>query len=164
MTCEPRPDSEEFPVIPEVTAGRSFLGPLPDNRDLVDTISAACRRHGLVLATFRVHGVVTRATLGVYDPRQQVYVTATETFDGEIVGCSGIFTDGPAGPEVIARMAVADDAGNVIGGRLFSDTMTIGADIHIQEWLGPKMHRQMHPDTGLAVLTPTAQETAGAPS
>lgn len=149
----------------EVCPGRHLMGSLPDNRDLVDTIVAVCCNHGIGQGTFSVRGNVTRVTLGVFDPQQQVYVTATESFTGEIVHCSGTITGGPAAPDVMACMAIADDAGNVIGGRLFSETLTLGAEILIQEWLGQPMNRQTDPHTGLSVLTrTTADEAAGKPT
>jgi predicted DNA-binding protein with PD1-like motif len=146
----------------EVSLGRHLIGPLPDNRDLVDTIVSVCRSQGIRQASFTVHGTVTQITLGVFDPQQQVYVTAMESFAGEIVHCSGMISGDPAAPDVLARVAVADGAGNVIGGRLFSETLVLGAEIDLQEWLGPPMNRQTDPNTGLPVLTRNGARAAGA--
>jgi len=149
-------------VLWEVTPGRCLMGPLPDNRDLIDTIMAVCRRHGIRQASFSVHGNVTQTTLGVFDPQQQVYLTAMESFAGEIVHCSGMISCDAEAPDVVARVAIADDAGNVIGGRLFSETLVLGAEIHLQEWLGPPMNRQTDPHTGLPVLIRNGAPAAGA--
>lgn len=146
----------------EITPGRRLMGSLPANRDLVDTIVAFCRSQGIRQASFSVHGTVTQVTLGVFDPQQQVYVTAMESFAGEIVHCSGMISGDPAAPDVLARVAIADGAGNVIGGRLFSETLVLGAEIDIQEWLGPPMNRQTDPNTGLPVLTRNDAHAAGA--
>ena len=156
---KPNPPTNQIPVMWDVTPGRRLMGPLPDNRDLVDTISSVCRHHGISLATFSVQGNATRATLGVFDPQQQVYVTAVESFSSEIVHCSGTITGRPAAIEVLARIAIADEAGNLIGGRLFSETLVLGAEIHLQEWLGSPMNRHPDPQTGLAVLNRTAPKT-----
>ena len=139
----------------EASSGRALMGPLPDNHDLVDTISAICLKHGIGLATFSVQGNITEATIGVYDPFQQVYITARESFPGEIVHCSGWFTGGQGTHDVSASIAIADDAGNVIGGKLFSETLVLGAEIILQEWQGPDIYRQTDPTTGLAILNRT---------
>jgi predicted DNA-binding protein with PD1-like motif len=93
---ETRPTLEEMPNMWAVSRGRTLMGTLPENRDLIDTVSALCRDHGIGLATFSIHGNVVQATIGVFDPLQQVYVTAVESFCGEIVHCTGWVTGSPA--------------------------------------------------------------------
>ncbi len=161
---ETRQTLKEMPNLRAISAGRTLMGTLPENHDLVDTISALCRQHDIALAAFSVHGNVVQATIGVFDPLQQVYITAVESFTGEIVHCAGWITGSPAVPEVSARIAIADDAGNVIGGKLFTETLVLGAEIFLQEWLGPSIHRRTDPDTGLAVVCRCANGTADIPS
>jgi len=161
---ETRQTLQEIPNIWAVSGGRTLMGSLPENRDLVDTISALCRQQEIGLATFSVHGNVVQTTIGVFDPSQQVYITAVESFPGEIVHCTGWITGSPEAPEVSARIAIADDAGNVIGGKLFTETLVLGAEIFLQEWLGPSIDRRTDPNTGLTVLSRCANRTADIPS
>jgi predicted DNA-binding protein with PD1-like motif len=65
---------------------------------------------------------------------------------------------------VTARIAIADDAGNVIGGKVFTETLLLGAEIFLHEWLGPSIDRRTDPHTGLAVLNRGVTRTAETPS
>lgn len=145
-------NSHEPPPLQECTRGRQFVGPLPDDRDLLDTMVALCRERGIAAATFTAAGCVTRATIGTFDPVQQVYITAVEAHPGEMVCCHGTISTGDDGPEPFGHIAIADDAGNVYGGRLFSETLTRGAHAAVQEWLGTPMTRKWNERSGLWVL------------
>lgn len=132
----------------EYQAGRRFLVRLADT-DLLSGVIDFCRRHAIHTAVFQAAGAVSRFTLGVYDPTQQVYVTHTEEAPREIVSCWGTVTAGDGNPVPAAHIGLADDQGRVTGGRLFSETRVIWAELVLEELTGPALIRRYDPATGL---------------
>lgn len=132
----------------EYKTGRRVLVRLSE-ADLLSAVSDFCRRHSISMATFQAAGAVSRFTLGVYDPTQQVYVTHTEEAPREIVSCWGTVTAGDGNPVPAGHIGLADDRGRVTGGRLFSETRVICAELVLTELTGPDLTRRYDPATGL---------------
>lgn len=137
----------------QYTIGRRFLGPLAGGQDLIDSIERLCRQNAIQMASFTARGSVMSATLGVYDPTQQVYVTFTENRPLEIVACSGDVSPQDGHPVVHAHIALCDAQGNAYGGRLFSETRICGGDVEIQELLGTPLERDIADASGLMPWT-----------
>jgi predicted DNA-binding protein with PD1-like motif len=142
--------------------GRRWLGRLSEDEDLIKAVTALSVAEGIATARVVVTGCVSRLTVGVYDPRQQVYVTRREERPMEIVSCQGLLTTGHCRPFFHAHILLADED-SVIGGRLFSDTLAAEAECVIEELLGPPADRSYDNVTGQLALTfdPTAPEDDG---
>jgi predicted DNA-binding protein with PD1-like motif len=121
----------------EYSPGRLLVGHLPHGEDLLASIAALCRAASVRTAVFSARGAVSSYTIGAYDPRQKVYVTAHVSSPGEIVSCSGSVATHDSGIEPTAHIVLADDQGGVTGGRLFSETRVFSGEIHLQECIGP---------------------------
>ena len=141
--------------------GRRLLGRLTGDEDLIQAVTALGLNEGITTASVTVTGRVSRLTVGVYDPRQQVYVTRREERPMEIVACRGVLTSGDCQPFFQAHILLADED-TVIGGRLFSETLAAEAECLVEELLGPPADRNYDTITGQLALTfhPTAPEDA----
>jgi predicted DNA-binding protein with PD1-like motif len=142
--------------------GRRLLGRLTGDEDLIQAVTAIGINARIATATVTVTGRVSCLTIGVYDPRQQVYVTRRERRPMEIVVCRGLLTTGDSQPFFQAHIMLADEDA-VIGGRLFSETLATEAECVVEELLGPPADRNYDTITGQLALTfhPTAPEDAG---
>lgn len=138
--------------ITEVKKGRQFIGRMARQCDSVDTVENLCLNHNIAVAGFTIRGSVTKATFGVYDQRQQVYITDQATRPFDILVCNGRFIRNRPGHQIRAWITLADNDGTVCGGRLFSETLVFEADIELQEMLGPMPPLAYDADTGLVSL------------
>jgi predicted DNA-binding protein with PD1-like motif len=115
--------------------GRHVVGPLPEQKDLIEAIETVCRQNAIVRATFSISGSVSSAMIGVFDQVQEVHVTHLENNATELLLCQGTFAATGAKPNVRAKIILADQQGQLTGGHLFSDTIIHDADIDLQELL-----------------------------
>jgi uncharacterized protein len=129
--------------------GRRLLTTLKRGDDLIGAVERFCRAVSVETASFSVWGGVSAFTLGVYDPDQQVYVTHSETAFREILSCTGTVSLQEGAPVVHARIVLADAAGGVTGGRLFSETRIFAAELVLEELLGPPIKRAYDSDIGM---------------
>jgi predicted DNA-binding protein with PD1-like motif len=133
----------------EFNRGRCLLGRLPHGKDLVAAVEDFCADHSLEMAVFSIIGAVTSATLGAYDQKQQVYVTAQKREPLEIVHCTGNVSLKNGKPTVHAHGVFSDINCQTIGGHVFSETVVFAGEIYIQELLGTPMARTYEEQTGL---------------
>lgn len=133
----------------EVIKGRRFLVRLAKDMDLIASVEDFCRSRSIELAAFSLRGSVSNATLGCYDPKQQVYVTNHDETPFELLACFGNVSrqDGKACAH--AHGVLADEKGVVTGGRLFSETVIFAAELDLQELIGKPLERVYDPQTGL---------------
>jgi len=113
--------------------GKSMLDSIPFGSDLIDFITRICQKNIMQTARFSVIGSVSSATIGVYDQKQQVYVTHIEKTATELISCLGMITQREGLPHVSAKIILADQQGNLTGGHLFSQTIVAHAQIAMQE-------------------------------
>jgi uncharacterized protein len=113
--------------------GNSTIDSIPSGSDLIDFITRICQKNVMQTARFSVIGSVSSATIGVYDQKQQVYVTHIEKTATELISCLGMITQQEGLPHVNAKIILADQQGNLTGGHLFSQTIVAHAQITMQE-------------------------------
>ncbi len=135
-------------VCTEFTAGRRFLGRLPRGGDLLASIETFCRSHNVETASFTVNGAVNRCTCGVYDQKQQVYVTHTQLGSLELAACQGNVSLLEDEPSVCMHAFLCDPQGKTFGGRLFTPTTVYAGEIDLLELKGPPLHRRYDAETG----------------
>ena len=136
-------------ICSEFKLGRRFLGRLPHGKDLITSIEDFCAASDIQTATFSVIGAVSSATIGVYDQKQQVYVTFTENAAMEIVNCIGNVSLKDKTPVIQSHIVLADEHGKIMGGRLFSETILFAGEIDLQEMTGEPLERVYDDKTGL---------------
>jgi predicted DNA-binding protein with PD1-like motif len=113
--------------------GRCFFESIPTDSDLIDYIKTQCLNQSIQTAGFTVMGTVTFATIGVYDPKQQVYVTHVEKKATEVISCIGHLTRNEGKAQVAAKIILAGQQGELTGGHLFAPTLVQKAEIDLQE-------------------------------
>ena len=140
--------------------GRRLLTTLKRGDDLVGAVEQFCRAVSVETACLSVWGAVSAVTLGVYDQQQQVYVTHSETASREILSCTGTVSLQEGAPVVHARIVLADAAGGVTGGRLFSETRIFAAELVLEEMIGSPLTRGYDSDTGMMLWRPPGAQRA----
>ena len=136
-------------ICSEFNLGRRLLGRLPHGKDMITSIEDVCIASDIQTATFSVIGAVSSATLGVYDQKQHVYVTFTESAAMEIVNCIGNVSLKDKIQVIKSHIVLADEHGKIIGGRLFSETILFTGEIDLQEMIGEPLERVYDDKTGL---------------
>ena len=135
----------------EFKAGRLFVGRLPHGQDLIASIEGFCQEASIQTATFSLIGAVSSFTIGAYDQKQQVYITATEKGPFEIITCTGNVSLMDGKPFVHAHIALGDQEGVLAGGHLFSETIIYAGEICLQELAGKPLERTYDETTGLSL-------------
>jgi predicted DNA-binding protein with PD1-like motif len=135
----------------EFQPGRYIVGRLPYGEDLISAIENFCKTSSIQMATFSLIGAVSSYTIGAYDQKQQVYVTATEEASFEIVTCTGNISLMDGNLSVHAHIVLGDDKGNTMGGHLFSETIIFAGEISLQELKGIPLERAYDENTGLSL-------------
>ena len=137
------------PVCSEFELGCRFVGRLPHGKDLIASIEDFCIESSIQMATFSVIGTVSSATIGVYDQKQQVYVTFTENMPMEVITCVGNVSLKDQAPVIHAHIVLGDECGKIIGGHLFSETVLYAGEMDLQELVGKPLERNYDRTTGL---------------
>ena len=135
----------------EFKLGRLFMGRLPHGQDLIASIEGFCQEASIQTATFSLIGAVSSFTIGAYDQKQQVYITATEKGPFEIITCTGNVSLMDGKPFVHAHIALGDQEGVLAGGHLFSETIIYAGEICLQELAGKPLERTYDETTGLSL-------------
>lgn len=133
---------------------RRFWANLPMGVDLITAIVHFCKTHEIQMASFAVSGAVSMVTTGVYDQKQQVFVTQEKKGAYEIVSGTGtIVSENQNNTEsngyfVDGQIVLADMAGNLSGGKLFSKTIIFAAEMELTQLLGDPITRAYDQTTG----------------
>lgn len=133
----------------EVKQGRLYVGKLPYESDLLDSIKELLERLGISSAIFFVIGAVKRAHLAYYHQVAKRYLDFYVDKPMEIVSCVGNVAtlEGKLLPH--AHMILSDSEGNVRGGHVLSGTTVFAAEIHLMEIAGARLERSYDEVTGL---------------
>ncbi|MDY6824943.1 MAG: PPC domain-containing DNA-binding protein [Thermodesulfobacteriota bacterium] len=133
----------------EFKPARRFMGRLPHGGDIVTSIEDFCRENSIQAGTLSLIGAVSSAVLGVYDQKQQVYVTWQVTGNLEILSCTGNISLKDGVPFVHAHILLADEHGKITGGHLFSETVAFAGEVEIVALDGDLLERAYDETTGL---------------
>jgi predicted DNA-binding protein with PD1-like motif len=125
----------------EYRLGRHLFISLPAGSELISALNAFCKTKEIKSACFSIIGTVSFATIGVFDPKQLVFVTHVEKTATEMLSCMGNITPIKGTPQVTAKIILADQQGRLTGGHLFSETIVSHAEIDIQELWGEPLKR-----------------------
>jgi len=136
----------------KVSAGRIFLGRFAAGEDLLESLTALCRKEDVRLGIFSIIGALRRVELGYYDQNKQEYVHSV-SLPGkyEITSCIGNVSLKDGAVFVHAHMTVADREGKAFGGHLMPGSKIFAAEYSIQELTGAEFHRGLDPQTGLSL-------------
>lgn len=129
--------------------GRSFLGRLPHEGDLLKSIERFCQENGITLGVFTALGAVKSARLAYYDQVSREYKGFAVDQPMEIVSCTGNISLRDGQPIVHAHLALSDGEGRTISGHLMPGTPIFACEIFIQELLGEPLVRKKDEETGV---------------
>lgn len=134
----------------EFQLGRSFLGRLPEEGDIVAALTTFCEEQGIKAGWISAIGTVHRAVLGYFDQEDLVYRQIPVEAEMEIVSCQGNVSLKEGAPFVHLHIVLAGPDGNTLAGHLFESVVFVG-EFWLQEMLGPDLVREPDPQTGLTL-------------
>ena len=136
-------------IASEFAQHRIFMGRLPYNEDLIKSIENFCREANIKTGAFSVIGALSSVTTGIYDQKQQVYVTAVKKGEFEILSCTGNISIKDDVPMAHAHIILCGGDGRAFGGHLFSESVIFAGEIVLRELSGETLLRVYDETTGL---------------
>lgn len=134
----------------QVQEGRSFIGRLPFQADLLGALTEVCQKENIRLGVFRVIGALNNAKFGYYNQNTQKYtecVSLDKKF--EITSCVGNISLKDGEIFVHAHATLADHDGQCCGGHLMPGSLVFAAEYDIKEFTGVELTRKYDAQTGL---------------
>ena len=136
-------------ITSEFNQHRIFMGRLPYNKDLIKSIENFCKEANIKTGEFSAIGALSSVTTGIYDQKQQVYVTAEEKGEFEILSCTGNISIKDNAPMAHAHIILCGEDGRTFGGHLFSESIIFAGEIVLRELKGEILIRVYDETTGL---------------
>jgi predicted DNA-binding protein with PD1-like motif len=134
----------------EPKPGRFFIGRFECDDDLLQALTAFCKKENIRLGAFSVIGAVKNANLGYYHQEKQQYTGCVELNKKlEIASCIGNISLKDGEIMVHAHIVLADWDGKAFGGHLMPGTKIFAAEFNIQEYTGAELLRGKDVKTGL---------------
>ncbi len=135
----------------EAQAGRTFIGRLPTDTDLVEEIERFCAENGVQAAWVSVVGAVRRAAYAYYNQTMLQYKEMASPRHHEITGFVGNVSIRDGRPFLHAHATFADINGESVAGHLLKGCVVWVAEVEIRELSGVELVRQHDELTGLAL-------------
>jgi predicted DNA-binding protein with PD1-like motif len=134
----------------EFQLGRTFVGRLPEQYDILESLTEFCREKDVKAAWISAIGTVQRAVLGFFDQEEGVYRRIPLEEELEIVSCQGNVSLKEGEPFVHLHILLSDVEGKTLAGHLFEGTTFVG-EFWMQEFIGPNLDRQPDEWSGLSL-------------
>jgi predicted DNA-binding protein with PD1-like motif len=132
--------------------GRTFIGRLAFNDDLLLTLTGFCKNKKIRTGAFSLIGAVQNANLGYYDQKKKRYSGCVALKQKlEIVSCTGNISMKDNEIFVHAHICLADSKGKAFGGHLMPGTRVFAAEFFLQELKGIELVRVKDTVTGLSL-------------
>jgi uncharacterized protein len=131
--------------------GRTFVGRLPTDTDLVDEIERFCAEAGVQAAWVSVVGAVKRAAYAYYNQTTLQYKEMASPRHHEISGFVGNVSLRDGRPFLHAHATFADINGECVAGHLLKGCVVWVGEVEIRELTGVELVRQHDELTGLAL-------------
>jgi predicted DNA-binding protein with PD1-like motif len=131
--------------------GRTFIGRLPTDTDLVEEIQRLCADAGVQAAWVSAVGAVRRAAYAYYNQTTLQYKEMASPRHHEITGFVGNISLRDGRPFLHAHATFADINGECVAGHLVKGCVVWVAEVEIRELTGVELLRQHDELTGLAL-------------
>jgi len=139
----------------QLTPGRIFLGRLPHQSDLLESLTEICVKEQIRLGTVTVVGAVEMARLAYYNQNTRKYIESLRMDERmEIVSCTGNISIKDTQPFIHAHVVLANDKGQAFGGHLITGCTLFAGEYFIQELIGADVQRELDAQTGLSLWSP----------
>ncbi len=146
----------------EYELNKIFMGRLQHQADLLEEINKTCKKNHIKIGQVSLIGAVSTVKLGFYDQKDHKYTCfvpglkeievnePNNTFAPfEIVSGSGNISLKAEEPFAHIHLVVSDKDGKTYGGHLMPGTIIFAAEMIIQSFDGPELHRGLDHTTGL---------------
>jgi predicted DNA-binding protein with PD1-like motif len=134
----------------EYRLGRAFLGRLPEEGDVIESLTEFCRSNGVRAGWISAVGTVRSAVLGYYEQEERTYLRIPVDEEMEIIACQGNVSLMNGEPFVHLHIVLSGREGETLCGHLFESVVFVG-EFHLQEMLGPDLERKPDAASGLSL-------------
>ena len=131
--------------------GRTFIGRIPTDSDLVEEIEHFCDENGVQAASVSVVGAMQRAAYAYYNQTTLQYKEMASPRHHELSGFVGNISMRDGRPFLHAHATFADINGECVAGHLLKGCVVWVAEVEIRELTGVEVVRQHDERTGLAL-------------
>jgi len=138
-------------ALQQAQLGRTFIGRIPTDSDLVEEIERFCGEAGVQAAWVTVVGAVQRAAFAYYNQTTLQYKEMSSARHHEISGFVGNISLRDGRPSLHAHSTFADINGECVAGHLLKGCVVWVAEVEIRELTGVELVRQRDERTGLAL-------------
>ncbi len=135
----------------EAKPGRTLVGRLATDTDLVEEIEQVCAEHDIRAAWVSVVGAVRRVAYAYYDQRQRRYLELASETHHELSGFVGNVSIREGKPFLHAHATFSDERGDTVGGHLLPGSPVWVAEVTLREMTGVELERTPDEVTGLAL-------------
>jgi hypothetical protein len=136
----------------EAKAGRTFVGRLATDSDLVGEIERVCAEQDIRAAWVSVVGAVRRAAYAYYDQEERRYLELdSDEHHHELAGFVGNISLRDGRPFLHAHATFSDRDGGTVGGHLLHGCRVWVAEVTLREMTGIELERTPDEVTGLAL-------------
>ena len=132
-----------------VTPGKSYLGKLAHDGDLLEELNAFCAAQDIRLGRVEAIGAVRKARIGYYHQDTRTYEFHEFNEPMEITALAGNVSLKDGKPFVHAHVTLTNAKGQAFGGHLAPGTVVFACEALVQELQGPTFQRAMDEQTGL---------------
>lgn len=141
---------KEIILLREVSAGRRFMGRLPQGADLLEALNELCARENITAGEVRAIGALSKAVLGFYNQQSREYEYITLGRPLEIVSLLGDVSLKDGRPFVHAHVSLGDGQGRLWGGHLAPGSEIFACEVIFTAYEAPAaFERQFDQGTGL---------------
>jgi predicted DNA-binding protein with PD1-like motif len=135
----------------EAKPGRTLVGRLATDTDLVEELERVCAEHDIRAAWVSVVGAVRRAAFAYYDQRQRRYLDLGSETHHEMSGFVGNVSMRDGKPFLHAHASFSDEQGQSVGGHLIRGCTVWVAEVTLREMTGVELERTPDEVTGLSL-------------
>lgn len=133
----------------EFKQGRLFVGRLPFEADLLDSIEKYITEKDITHGHFSIIGALKSGTYGFFNEKTLKYDIIHHKKQCEILSCIGNISIKEGKPFVHAHITLSDEKGRAFGGHLTKGCEIFSAEIVMHELINAELVREFDENTKL---------------
>ncbi len=135
----------------EATQGRTFVGRLPTDSDLVEEIERFCAENGVRAAWVNAVGAVRHLEYAFFDQSARHYIDLVSETHHEMAGFVGNVSLREGSPMLHAHASFGDEHGETVTGHIRKGTIVWVAEVEVRELTDIDLLREHDERTNLAL-------------